>query len=231
MAITTNFLDAVALAANQSPGPLVVPWPVSGNPGGFVSFANFAEWQAFVMNLGLRGRIPEIVTAKFERALKLHILAWIDFDLIKTGELVALASQHIPNLCDEPPGARRLCRRDLGVRVYRLFSLVCLYFKHGQATQSLPERRVWSDRHRIWSYRHRNCSRDHPGDDRRWHPSQIYLSNDIDRAEIGPPQLPGLISLEVKSSVVRQKRGPASAGPVEVGNERRRSTCARLRFC
>jgi hypothetical protein len=92
MAITTNFLDAVALAANQSPGPLVVPWPVPGNPGGFVSFANFAEWQAFVMNLGLRGRIPEIVTAKFERALKLHILAWIDFDLIKTGELVALTA-------------------------------------------------------------------------------------------------------------------------------------------
>jgi hypothetical protein len=90
--MTTNFLDAVALAADQSPGPLVVPWPAPGNPGGFVSFANFAEWRAFVMNLGLCGTIPEIVAAKFERARKLHILAWIDFELIKAGELVALTA-------------------------------------------------------------------------------------------------------------------------------------------
>jgi hypothetical protein len=93
MAITTNFLDAVALAATQSTGPLVVPWPVPGNPGGFVSFANFAEWQAFVMNLGLRRTIPDIVAAKFERARKLHLLAWIDFDLIKAGELVVSLPQ------------------------------------------------------------------------------------------------------------------------------------------
>jgi hypothetical protein len=92
MAIKTNFLDAVALAAKLSPGPLVVPWPVPGNPGGFVSFANFAEWRTFVMNLALRETIPGIVIAKFERAQKLHILAWIDFDLIKACELVALTA-------------------------------------------------------------------------------------------------------------------------------------------
>jgi hypothetical protein len=45
-----------------------------------------------VLNLGLRAGIPDIVTAKFERAQKLHILAWIDFDLIKAGELVALTA-------------------------------------------------------------------------------------------------------------------------------------------
>ena len=37
------------------------------------------------MNLGLRGEIPDIVAAKFEHARKLHIIAWIDFDLIKAG--------------------------------------------------------------------------------------------------------------------------------------------------
>lgn len=33
--------------------------------------------------------MPEIVKAKFTRAMKLHLLAWIDMDLIKAGELVA----------------------------------------------------------------------------------------------------------------------------------------------
>jgi hypothetical protein len=60
--------------------------------GGFVSFANFAEWRTFVLSLGLRAGIPVIVSAKFERAQKLHVLACIDFDLIKASELVAVTA-------------------------------------------------------------------------------------------------------------------------------------------
>jgi hypothetical protein len=41
---------------------------------------------------GLHEGIPDIVTAKFDRAHKLHVLAWIDFDLIKAGELVAFTT-------------------------------------------------------------------------------------------------------------------------------------------
>jgi hypothetical protein len=96
MTITANFLDAVGTAAQGSAGPLAIPWPVPGNPGGFASFASFPEWQAFVLNLGLRAGIPDIVTAKFERAQKLYILAWIDFDLIKAGELCARVDPHGP---------------------------------------------------------------------------------------------------------------------------------------
>ena len=36
--------------------------------------------------------IPSVVRLKFQRALKLHYLAWIDGDLIKAGELVALTA-------------------------------------------------------------------------------------------------------------------------------------------
>lgn len=92
MALSNDFLDAVALAATRCSGPRVVPWPIPGNPAGLVSFADFAEWRAFLLDLSLRNTIPEIVRAKFERAQKLHILAWIDFDLIKAGELVALTA-------------------------------------------------------------------------------------------------------------------------------------------
>lgn len=107
MVITTQFLDAIALAADQSPGPLVLPWPLPGNPGGFVSFANFAEWREFVMKLSLRGSIPDIVSAKFERAQKLHVLAWIDFDLIKAGELVALTTLELALTDRYGPKARK----------------------------------------------------------------------------------------------------------------------------
>jgi hypothetical protein len=71
MTLSNGFLDTVALAATRSPGPLVVPWPIARNPAGFISFANFAEWRDFVVNLSLRNAIPEIVRAKF-RAQKVH---------------------------------------------------------------------------------------------------------------------------------------------------------------
>jgi hypothetical protein len=45
-----------------------------------------------VTNLGIRNSLPLIVTTKFERALKLRLMAWIDFDLIKVGEMAALAT-------------------------------------------------------------------------------------------------------------------------------------------
>lgn len=92
MALTKDSLSAAAAAANASPGPLVVPWPMPGNLGGCLSFATFAEWQNFVLRLGLRDAIPLIVAAKFEHAQKLYLLAWVDFDLIKAGELVALTT-------------------------------------------------------------------------------------------------------------------------------------------
>lgn len=91
MNLSKNFLDAVA-AADQSRDPLVLPWPIPGNPGGFISFSNFAEWRDFVLRLSLRNTVPQIVAGKFERSQKLHLLAWIDFDLIKAGELVGLTT-------------------------------------------------------------------------------------------------------------------------------------------
>ena len=92
MPLTSDFLNAITVAADRSPGPLVVPWPMPGNLGGFETFENFTQWREFVLGFSLHGRIPQIVTAKYDRALKLHLLTWIDFDLIKAGELIALTT-------------------------------------------------------------------------------------------------------------------------------------------
>jgi hypothetical protein len=89
---TFEHLDAIAEARDPRFGPVVIPWPAPGNPAAFLSFESFKAWREFVAGLGLHDDIPQIVTAKFARAQKLHVLAWIDFDLIKAGELVALTT-------------------------------------------------------------------------------------------------------------------------------------------
>jgi hypothetical protein len=87
-----TLLDIALLQTTQRNGPLVLPWPQPGNPGGMLSISDPAEWRAFILSLGLPSGIPEIVAAKFRRAQMLYFLAWIYFDLIKAGELVALST-------------------------------------------------------------------------------------------------------------------------------------------
>jgi hypothetical protein len=68
-------------------------WPMPGHVGGqLLSLSAFADWRAFVLDLGLRRGVPDIVAAKFARGQKLLLLAWIDFDLFMAGELIALTA-------------------------------------------------------------------------------------------------------------------------------------------
>jgi hypothetical protein len=70
--------------------PVVLAWPTQGNAGGFISFEKSADWRAFVQSLDIDKRIPETVRAKFARALTLYLLGWVDFSVVKAGELAAL---------------------------------------------------------------------------------------------------------------------------------------------
>lgn len=70
--------------------PLLLVWPMPGNPAALVQFDNAADWRRFIDGLAIDPRIPQIVRAKFARAQTLYLLGWIDFSLIKAGELAAL---------------------------------------------------------------------------------------------------------------------------------------------
>ena len=72
--------------------PLIIPWPTYGNPNGLIQFDQQEEWRAFIAGLDIDPRIPDIVRVKYIRAQKLYLLGWIDVDLIKAGELVALTT-------------------------------------------------------------------------------------------------------------------------------------------
>jgi hypothetical protein len=90
--LAPDLLHALKASADRSADPVRMIWPVQGNPVAWVSFASFSEWHDFIDRLGLKHPVPEIVAAKFERAHKLYLLAWLDFDLIKAGELIALTA-------------------------------------------------------------------------------------------------------------------------------------------
>jgi hypothetical protein len=92
MNLSADFLKALAVSADRSADPLRIVWPAPGNPVALVEFCTFAEWRDFVFRLGMQRATPDIVRLKFERAQKLYLLAWLDFDLIKAGELVALTT-------------------------------------------------------------------------------------------------------------------------------------------
>ncbi len=55
-------------------------------------FATLGEWQDFVLGLSLMRTVPDIVVRKFERAQKLCLLAWLDFELMMPAELTAFTA-------------------------------------------------------------------------------------------------------------------------------------------
>ncbi len=70
--------------------PVLLAWPTPGNPGGFLQFDKAADWRDFVESLGIDARFPDIVRVKFARAQTLYMLGWVDFSVVKAGELGAL---------------------------------------------------------------------------------------------------------------------------------------------
>jgi hypothetical protein len=87
---TSLDLNSLAEKLVEIPGPLVVPWPRPGKAGAFVEFRALSEWHLFLEEFGLRQEVHLPTRLKYHRAHMLYLLAWLDVDLIKAGELVAL---------------------------------------------------------------------------------------------------------------------------------------------
>jgi hypothetical protein len=82
--------DHAHITLSDRDEPVLLAWPTQGNAGGFISFEKATDWRAFVESLAIDARIPEIVRAKFARAQTLYLLGWVDFSVLKAGELAAL---------------------------------------------------------------------------------------------------------------------------------------------
>ena len=87
-----EFPDILHVSADRIDMPLPIHWPESGNPSAIQVFDRLCDRQAFVAGKRLHFAIPHVVAAKYWRAQKLYFLGWIDYDLIKAGELAALTA-------------------------------------------------------------------------------------------------------------------------------------------
>lgn len=88
----SDLLDISLFDTEPPDGTFLMPWPLPGNPGALLPFCHFVDWRKFLEARQLHPAIPEIVGSKFRRAQRLYLLAWIDFGLVKAGELVALTA-------------------------------------------------------------------------------------------------------------------------------------------
>ncbi|WP_199084344.1 hypothetical protein [Bosea sp. ASV33] len=146
----------VTRALAERPTPLVLQWPVPGNPAALVAFETPGEWRRAIAALDLDARLPDMVRRKFARAQKLHLLGWQDIDLLKAGELAALAALELA-LTDRYGGAVKRRRPGLqrllshlveteGLRDVDLPSIVAcggtaLGYLTGELRPSLADRR------------------------------------------------------------------------------------------
>ncbi|TWC77162.1 hypothetical protein FB593_11824 [Rhizobium sp. SJZ105] len=85
--IEADVLDGAKMAA-----PFYVPWPIEGNPGAILAFTTPDEWLAFLRERDLHNDVPQIVSNKYARAQRLYALSWLDLDLMKAAELVAITA-------------------------------------------------------------------------------------------------------------------------------------------
>ena len=85
-------IDHSYIALSDREQPVLLAWPTQGNAGGLIQFEKAADWRAFVESLGINPRIPDIVRVKFARAQTLYLLGWVDFSVVKAGELAALTT-------------------------------------------------------------------------------------------------------------------------------------------
>jgi hypothetical protein len=83
-------IDHSHIALTDREQSVLLAWPTQGNAGGFIQFEKAADWRTFVESLGIDPRIPDIVRVKFARAQTLYLLGWVDFSVVKAGELAAL---------------------------------------------------------------------------------------------------------------------------------------------
>jgi hypothetical protein len=87
-------LEVLADEMANVPGRVCVPWPSPQSPASMRNFETAQEWREALSALDLEPTCPApmSVRAKFRRAQKLYLLAWIDGDVMLAGEMAAFTT-------------------------------------------------------------------------------------------------------------------------------------------
>lgn len=73
-------------------GRLTIPWPAPGVPNHIACFESANQWLGFLHQFDLHPAVPWPTATKYLRAQKLYAYAWLEFDFVKAGEMMALAA-------------------------------------------------------------------------------------------------------------------------------------------
>ena len=87
-----DHFDILSIKADRSENPFQLYWACAKSPVELHVFSQLSEWKDFIVQLSLSCQVPLVVKNKFERAQYLYLLAWVYQDVIKAGELAALAA-------------------------------------------------------------------------------------------------------------------------------------------
>lgn len=87
-----DHFDILCIKSDRSDNPLQLLWTGPKSPAELHVFSHLSEWKDFIVQLSLSCQAPLVVKNKFERAQYLYLLAWAYQDVIKAGELAALAA-------------------------------------------------------------------------------------------------------------------------------------------
>jgi len=90
--------------------PFILVWPADGMPSVVHKFDDPDQWRRFIGTMGIHRLIPDIVATKFARGQTLYLLGWIDYGLLKAGELAALVALELA-ITDRFAGAVRELKR------------------------------------------------------------------------------------------------------------------------
>lgn len=87
-----DHFDILCIKSDRSDNPLQLLWAGPKSSAELHVFSHLSEWKDFIVQLSLSCQVPLVVKNKFERAQYLYLLAWAYQDVIKAGELAALAA-------------------------------------------------------------------------------------------------------------------------------------------
>jgi hypothetical protein len=118
-------VDHEHIALTDRDESVLPAWPTDGHAGGCIQFAKASDWRTFVASLGIDPRIPEIVRAKYARAQKLYLLGWVDFSVVKAGELAALIALELA-LMDRYAGQLSKSKRSFSALLKYMVDVDCL---------------------------------------------------------------------------------------------------------
>lgn len=130
--------DILNIEADRSENPLQLFWAGSSSVTELYVFSHLSEWRFFIDSLSLNCQVPQIIDSKYERARYLYYLAWIYPEIIKAGEVAALAALELALKDSYPHVYQKIGKKGKVIRAYLKDGFKYMVEGDGLTDEKLP---------------------------------------------------------------------------------------------